>query len=137
MRVATRQDAAVKPVSTRRSGRGTKYLHRAPVTASVVTTRRCLQLTAKKHQRTPQGPARLQQVLLNSSHTAVWPLQAADSQAHSRKFFGSRSSSSSCLRRCKSSEVRSRSATVAMSVRERLARYGPTALNFVASTKSI
>ena len=121
MRVATRQDAAVKPVSTSRSGRGTKYLHKEPVTAPGSDVP-LLSNNSQEHRRTPRGPARLQQVLLNNTHTAVWPLQAADSQAHSRKFFGSRSSSSSCLRRCKSSEVRSRSATCPTSVREASAK---------------
>lgn len=116
MRVATRQDAAVKPVSTSRSGRGTKYLYRAPVTASGSDA--SLPSNNSQDQRTPQGLQGLASAFGTTHSTAVWPLQAAESQAHSKKFFGSRSSSSSCLRRCKSSEVRSRSATVATSVRK-------------------
>ena len=54
MRVATRQDAAVKPVSTSRSGRGTKYLHRALFIASGYGAP-SLYKTAKSDRMHPKG----------------------------------------------------------------------------------
>ena len=55
MRVATRQDAAAKPVSTRRSGRGTKYLQQPPGTALGYETRWLLCLARRSHSRTSEA----------------------------------------------------------------------------------
>ncbi len=85
MSVATRQDAAAKPDSASRRGRGMKYLRGSPA-------------RARQPRRSPARPRP------RHDH-GRW-------RAHSRKFLGSRSSSSTCRRRAASCGSRSRSAAL-------------------------